>query len=510
VGVGLAGFWPTLITFPSTWSASYQEHGFFLAGLVVWFGWTKRDRFLTSATRGLGDLIPVVALLSVGWLLAAIMGVRAGHQLAFVVIGVAWAFAVFGWGARVQILTLGATLALAIPMWGVIVPILQRMTVIASGAATRLAGIEAVIGYDTIAISTGTFLVEEGCAGINYLMGGLTLGAFYAHLFTDRWRTQLKIVAVAGLASIVGNWIRVTVLIFLGEATAMQSPYIEDHLWQGWVIFTLLMLPTYQLARRIERRDARAARHADPSDPGAEPGPDEARPAVAQGHWTDGVPSPRLATLATVAALIGPGLFTVIGAIPRGSELDRGTDVFDIHAAWAPPRAAPASWTPDFQGIDDRADWTVGVLDHDVALSRYYWVDQRQGAELIQWNNRIAPDSLVVGEGMYGPVGPEMRLVREAIFWADEQPRIAWYWYRVGGFVSPFDSKAKLLEIIAFFRRSTAAELVTMSAACEPESCEAAARALRALVGGPDAVPPGPSVDSAAGATSGSTGQVTR
>jgi exosortase len=508
----LAAFWPTLITFPPTWSASYQEHGFFLGGLVVWFAWKNRDRFLANATRGLGDLVPVIALLSVGWLFAAIMTVRAGHQLAFVVIGVAWAFTVFGWGARVQILTLGATLALAIPIWGVIVPVLQRMTVIASGAATRLAGIEAVIGYDTITISTGTFLVEEGCAGINYLMGGLTLGAFYAHLFTERWQTQLKIVGLAGAASIVGNWIRVTVLVFLGEATAMQSPYIEDHLWQGWAIFTLLMIPTYRLARGIERRDARAARAE------FEAGTDPALTASAQEPADDAesavVVSPRLATLATAAAVTGPVLYMAIGVIPRASEPDRTAEVFAIHDAWAVPApAGPGRWTPDFHGIDERADWTVDVLGRELELSRHYWVDQRQGGELIQWNNRIAADSLVVTNRMYGPVGPSRRIVHEAIFFAGDEPRIAWYWYRVGGFDTPFSSKAKLLEIISFFRRSAAAELVTMSVVCEPESCAAAAQALRAAVAGPDAVPrdvPRAGEDSAQDARTTDTGEGAR
>jgi exosortase len=510
VGLAMVAFWPTLITFPGTWRASYQEHGFFLAGLALWFAWTRRERFLTSATPGLGDLVPVIALLSGAWLLALIMNVRGGHQLAFVLIGMTWAFAIFGWGSRVQIITVGATLALAIPMWGVLVPVLQRMTVIASGAATRLAGIEAMIGYDTIAISTGIFLVEEGCAGINYLMGGLTLGAFYAHLFTDRWQTQLKIVGLAGLVSIVGNWIRVAVLIFLGEATAMQSPYIEDHLWQGWLIFTLLMVPTYRLARRIERRDADAAHARDGAGTPEPRRAGEARTTLPGGPQSGGVLSTRLATRATAAALLGPGLYMAVGALPRTADPDWGTDVFEIHAAWAPPRPAAPVWTPDYQGFDDRADWTVDVLEEEVALSRYYWVDQRQGAELIQWHNSIAPDSLLVAAGMYGPVGPRRRLVRETIFWADGQPRIGWHWYRVGGFDSPFDSKAKLLEILAFFRRSPAAELVTMSATCGPENCETAARALRAAVDGPDgagAAPSAPGEDSGAEAMSGSTGQ---
>ena len=31
----LALFWPTRASFPGTWNVSYQEHGFFVAALVV-------------------------------------------------------------------------------------------------------------------------------------------------------------------------------------------------------------------------------------------------------------------------------------------------------------------------------------------------------------------------------------------------------------------------------------------------------------------------------------------
>jgi len=143
------------------------------------------------------------------------------------------------------------------------------------------------------------------------------------------------------------------------------------------------------------------------------------------------------------------------------------------------------TWTPDFKGIDSRAAWLVSVDGHPVEAARHYFRDQRPGEELIQYNNFVAPDSLLVSERMFGPVGSDRRIVREAILWESDVPRIAWYWYRVAGFDTPFENKAKLLEIIAFFRRSPAAELVTRSVRCAPDSCTEAARLLRATVGGP-------------------------
>lgn len=476
----LALFWPTIASFPPTWNVSFQEQGFFVGALVLWLIWRDRHRIVRSAGEGIPDLLSVIGLLSAAWLFAVVMNVRLVHQFLFTTIMTVGALAIFGWSARRIILVTAATFLLALPFWDLLSPYLQRLTVIASGGMTTLAGIDAEIGYDYISLSSGTFLVEEGCSGINFLMGGLVLGAFYAHLFTRRWQTQVKIVAVAGAMSIVGNWIRVAVLVFLGEASAMRSPYIQDHLWQGWAIFTLLMIPTYFLARRIERRDARRTVEDAGSD------------------WTEGDATARVPTVtATVlkrrairtslVAALGPILFLVIGAIPRGGDVDRDPGLFTFAAGWTLEDISETErpWTPAFKGIDARAHWAIVGPRDTVQAARYYFIDQRQGEELIQYDNSIAADSLVAADRIVGPVGPERRYVREAIVRDPQTPRVVWYWYRVAGFDTPFDLKAKLLEILAFFRRDSAAELVVLDAACAPDDCTDAAMALRSATGLP-------------------------
>ena len=512
---GLVAYWPTVASFPPTWNASYQEHGFFVGGLVLWLLWRDRKRVVALAERGIPDLLPVVGLLSVAWLFAVVMNVRLVHQLLFWAVATTAALAIFGWRARVPILVTSATFLLAIPFWGSFSPVLQRMTTIMSGTIARVGGVEAVIREDTITISTGTFLVESGCSGINYLMGGLVLGAFYAHLFTRRWQTQLKIVALAGAMSIVGNWIRVAVLVFLGEATAMQSPYIEDHLWQGWAIFTLLMIPTYFLARKIEERDARKNRTVASGDVDAAAGDpvktrdDEAEePVHRAADELDGAdagapyeadvdempvtpPTPlRARALRTVSvAVAGPILLFVLGAVPRGGDLERDPDLFTFAGSWSATSAETGTWMPDFHGYDDAAHWAVTGPGGTVRAARIYFMDQRQGEELIQYNNRIAPDSLMAVDRIIGPIGPERRFVHEAVVRDRETPRVVWYWYRVGGFDTPFEMKAKLLEILAFFRRTPAAELVVLHAECAPDDCTGAANALRSAFGVPVAPP---------------------
>ncbi|MGD8602673.1 MAG: exosortase, partial [Gemmatimonadota bacterium] len=364
--VMLLAFWPTLATFYGTWNRSFQEHGFFIGGMTVWLFWRYRNRLRQWPGEGVPGMSVVAAGLSVAWLAAVIMNVAVVHQFLLVLTLAAWAFATFGWRARVPILAGALTFMLAIPFWDILNPVLRRATTVMSGAMARLGGASAIIRDDTITISSGTFLVEAGCAGINFLLAGLTLGAFYAHLFTDRWQTQLKIVAVAGGAAIVGNWIRVGVLVLLGEYSQMQSPLIYDHRWQGWAIFTLLMIPTYFLVRWIERKDARheAATTADaPPASTFDPG------------------RPRRAATAGAFVVIGPVLYLGLGAMPTIGELDTRPDLLDVSPEWTltDRMPGPNDWTPAYHGIDARAEWTILLDETTVEAGRYFFTDQRQG-----------------------------------------------------------------------------------------------------------------------------------
>jgi len=118
-----------------------------------------------------------------------------------------------------------------------------------------------------------------------------------------------------------------------------------------------------------------------------------------------------------------------------------------------------------------------------VEASRHYFLDQRQGEELIQFDNRIAPDSVVIGRRLLGPLGDSRRIVNETVIMDGSSPRLVWHWYRVSNVDTPSAIRAKLLEIPSFFLRLPASELVTFTARCEPNDCTSAARALASSLG---------------------------
>jgi hypothetical protein len=268
--------------------------------------------------------------------------------------------------------------------------------------------------------------------------------------------------------SIAANWLRVTSLIVIGHVSEMRAAVIHSHHTFGWLVFLLFVLFLFfPLAGIIVRRAHRASALAG-AGATARDGQEDA--AVSAG----GAPT-SLAARATVVAAVGPLLLWAIGSLPSREAPSPAVPDAAV-GAFLRTESAPRAydWRPGYQNAlrTSSTGWSDGTAH--VALDHLVYRGQTQGAELIGYPNRIAPDSLLASERMIGPVGPERRIVNEAL---------VWYWYRVGGIETASPLKAKLLEIPAFFRRVDSSELIALSTACDLESCEAGARALAAILG---------------------------
>ena len=75
---------------------------------------------------------------------------------------------------------------------------------------------------------------------------------------------RLVVVLIAAAAAVLGNMVRVFIVVYLGYATDMQHPLIRDHLALGWYLFGGLVVILLFL-------DARLQRHRPPLQPGSTP-----------------------------------------------------------------------------------------------------------------------------------------------------------------------------------------------------------------------------------------------
>lgn len=473
-------FWPTLASFPRTWERYEYGHGWLIAALVVWLIWRDRHRLLAGSGWEPGWLIPLFGL-SVVWLVAVVANLQVIHQAVFVLILVCWGLALFGTSTARMIIPLAVTFFVALPVWNGIVPLLRDLTTVASGGLVALLGVDAEITGNLVQLSAGTIIVADGCAGLNTFLAALAIGVVYANLFATGWRKQAAVVGLSVLIAIIGNWIRVALLIMVGHVTEMQSPLLDSHYWVGWLIFVVGLVPFLWAAHRLTQ-----SRKKDPPD-GVGPAPSAPSEAAASSGGRFGPPTGRTGVV-TGIAVAGPLLYLAFGSLPAAGANVAALEDYVEEGGWTRSTSAgeqSLEWRPGYSG---ETDYNEAVFtDGTVRVHGYHFVyrDQSAGAEMIGYPNRIAPASRVVDDRLIGPVDREgKRWVHQAVIRTPGGAILVWYWYRVGGVEAALAPRAKLLEVLAFFRRRPAAELIAFSTACGPEDCVDAFETLTELFGG--------------------------
>jgi exosortase len=482
-GGAVALFLPTLLLYPDVWRAQPYTHGYLIAAASVWLVWRERD-VLREPAYSWAPAILLAAVLSLVWLVATISDTGMVAQASFPVLLLLWVTGVYGREAGKRLAPVAATFFLAVPVWGVLTRPLQSLTVVASGAVVDLLRVPAVVEGDVVHITYGSFIIASGCAGLNYLMSGLTIGALYAQIVPRLWRARAAVVALAGLLAMAGNWIRVSSLIAIGHGTRMESVFITQpgpHLFFGWTVFLATLLIFFPLAGLIVRRGERRVT----TGPEAARTASEPMGAVATGLAQAPGPSLQAALWATAALTLGPLLYYSVGALPaRAAPAPEISPPGPLWNARGETLSRPYPWVPAFWGADEHvaAEWTDG--SDAVLVDRLTYREQAQGAELIGYNSQIAPDSLLAAERVVVTPGPQRRFVNEAIVLDTSAPVLVWYWYSVGGLETESPVRAKLLEIVAFVRRKSVSEVLAVSTACEPTTCSRAAEVLADFLGG--------------------------
>lgn len=464
----LALYSPTLSSYLDSWrDQPYMHHGYLVALIVVWVVWRKRAAFTRGSAPAPTWVRSAAAGLSLAWLAATVADLRLLSTAIFPVLLLLWSASAFGLRAFRTLIPAAGIFMLAVPFWAFLNAPLQAMTVAVSGTAVDLLGIPAVIDQDLIHVSHGSFHIEGGCAGVNYLAASVTIGLLSSEALSAPPRAARRIVALAVALALVSNWIRVASLIIIGEITRMQSIFVTQsraHVWYGWVVFLGLLLVFFAVTVRLVPPSASIA--------------DE--PSLS--HEKDVAIRTRLrpALTATVALLPGPLLLYAVGAIPSSDvparEFGQGRTEWRSHRP--PPDGRPYEWRPAFVGADEyeTISWTDGarglLVDHIV------YKEESQGAELIGYPNRIAPAGATVRQRVVGGSDLRPMLLNEAVIWDGASYLLVWYWYRVGGWETAYPWGAKLLEVPAFFRRTDTAELFALSTPCAPRDCTDAERLL--------------------------------
>jgi exosortase A len=236
--------------------------------------------------------IPLIGM----WLLADLLGIMEGRQLAVIGFLEVTLLAAFGW--RVWWALAGALLYLAflVPFGAFVTPLLQGFTTSFVVHGLNLLGIANRETGNTIEIPEGVFYIAEACAGLRFLIASIAFGVLYAlTMFTSPGR-RVAFVAASIIVPIVANALRALGIVVLGHALGSAQAAAADHVLYGWIFFSIVIAALAAVGMPF-RQDA-----PPPPPPGPLPSPGT-RMRVAYAVWP-----------ALLLAAAGPAFALVLSA----------------------------------------------------------------------------------------------------------------------------------------------------------------------------------------------------
>ncbi|WP_334013448.1 exosortase [Alteromonas sp. S167] len=337
-------------------------------------------------------------------------------------------------------------LYLAIPVMDVFISPLQNLTTYAVSIAVRGAGITAYIENFDIQLPFGTLRVAGGCAGLNYILAGLSIGLFYSYLNLVRARDKLLAVFLIIFLALVGNWIRVFALVMIAYNSEMQSSLVNDHGFFGWVIFAVLVVSYFIFMEWYVKRSPvrhNLALQAETSKLGVY---------TQASKLSIGIQSCIIALLTAIALVAAP----LLSNVHKERNIDVASQFYFPTAFKGYTEDNSVSfeqWGGQYTGYDSIRGFKYESMNDVTHLFVVSYFKQEQGKELIYYANRpakLTSKVQLLGTGDVAVNSAEILQGRGRVFW----------FYKIGSDIATSDFGTKLLQLKYAFNPEPAHALV--------------------------------------------------
>jgi exosortase A len=462
-------YWPSANSLMQLWSDTGRTtytHGFIIAAIAAYLVWRKREQFVSVPWAPSVAASLLVLLLGLAWLIAVQGVIELIHQLLMLALLWTSVWAIFGLRIAAQLWIPVGYLIFAIPAWDQIIFLLQEATVRAVALMLQVSSIPAFVDGNFVHLAAGVFEVAGGCSGIHFFIVALALATLYGEIGRDSMKVRIQLVFLGGGLALLANWLRVYIIVVAGHLTNMQHPLVrEGHYNFGWMVFAVMMLIFFLLARRFV-----PAVHEDSASPAQAVGP----------RFTPGLGALGIAVLCVVAAPVWQFLCT-----PRPATLSLQDELPRAPAGWQLSRGFSSAWNPNYAGADreERVEYTNAAGLH-VQLYAASYALQRPGKELVSYGNAPigAEDGRIVSESATATPAIE----RELEVQGADGNAIVRYYFDVGGRRTGHGIVAQLWYGIASLRREPLSSVVALRANCVPD-CDTARALLAEMAASLDA-----------------------
>ncbi|WP_417566810.1 exosortase A [Marinobacter sp.] len=458
------GLWAEWRSFFHLWYDSIvYNHGFLVLGGVFFLLYRRRQslRALTinGSPLGLFLLTGSIAVL----ILSQAADIRLFRLLLVPLIILFWGWSI--WGKAFVNTAGGPTLLLvfAVPLWDDFSPLLQHITVFFNNILLQAADIPATIHEFFIILDVGTFLVEDGCSGVRYLMVALFLAAFYGMLYYRSNTRIALLIVIAGLLSMVANWIRVFGIIAAGHYTNMETSLVEDHELFGWVIFVVITLvPLFFISGKLEQ---------PLSDSGEKPSHRKPEAGMARKKYS----SIKWPVMVSLLLLLPPLVPAALDARTESRASSWAPKLPMPNSDWSGPLRHASIWQPDYVKPDINLGGVYVSDDlEQVQLQITGYRRQAQNRELIAYGNQlfdhkewklVSKNSRTLNNNH----SAGLDTVNETVIQKNEDGSyiILWSWYQVGDQLTRSQLEVKIKGALNKLQGDARGALWALAGRCE-------------------------------------------
>jgi exosortase len=365
--------WPSAQVLYGQWTDFVNityTHGPLILAVCLYLVWREREAIARAPVQSwpLAQLALAGAVLV--WLVCDYASIQDLHITVFPAVFWLAVAAAFGWPVARLMFFPAAFFGFALPSWAQLGNPLQELTVLAMQVFLGITGPHAVISGDTIHIPNGSFVIEEGCSGLHFMIVGLAVAALHGELRRDPWRTRLAQLALMTALALLANWVRVYIVIEAGYLSDMHNYLVSvSHYWFGWGVFGVALVAFFWLSTWLTPAYAAAATPAALQPPPAAP----AAATPLRGF-----------AIAVLILLVLPGASLLARRAHPPAPLS-GAPFLTLKAPWSALTPVGGSfWLPQFEGADDNEYLTaVSPAGATIEVFRTRFISQRQGAELV-------------------------------------------------------------------------------------------------------------------------------
>ncbi|MHB1203956.1 MAG: exosortase A [Rhodospirillaceae bacterium] len=427
----LAIYADTAATAVALWShASAYSYAFLIAPISAFLIWRERGSLAGLFPEPAWTGLAVVAAFAVVWLAADFLWIAEGRHIALMGMIQGLLLAILGFRIYRLLAFPLLYLWLMVPTGTFLIAPLQHISHAGALALIKLSGIPVFADGMLIEVPEGRFVVEPGCAGLNFILAALALSLLYAKLNYRSARARMACVALALATSIVANIVRIYLIIVLTQVTHRQLDIADDHLLYGWGFFGAIMLAMMWWGGRFATADLVSR----PVTPGA-----------------SAAPPMRVAAIAAAAL--------VIAAMPAA-----------LSAATAPAAVAEPKYTlPEAVGpwrktAESSEDWTLAAgPDTAIGHGAYTWNRWRADVAVAAYAVQVAGHEAAAGDNLPAakpwdvtstedrviPANQNTYHVAAATLRKGESARAVIYWYRSGDCITASRLRARACAALA-------------------------------------------------------------